>query len=86
MKSVTTRRFRECFATLPEKVREQARRAYVLFRENPAHPGLNFKKIDEEYNLYSVRIGLAYRALGQLEGETVLWFWIGSHADYDKLI
>lgn len=86
MRSVTTQRFRECFAALPEKVRYQARRAYTPFREKPAHPGLNFKKIDDECNLYSVRIGLAYRALGRLDGEDIVWFWIGPHSEYDKLV
>jgi hypothetical protein len=49
-------------------------------------PGLNFKKVDEENNVYSVRIGLAYRALGQIDGEAIVWFWIGPHGDYNKLV
>jgi hypothetical protein len=57
-----------------------------LFRQNPSHPGLNFKKVDEENNVYSVRIGLAYRALGQIDGEAIVWFWIGPHGDYNKLV
>jgi hypothetical protein len=64
----------------------QARRAYQLFRQNPSHPGLNFKKIDEENDIYSARIGLGYRALGQIDGEAIVWFWIGPHGDYDKLV
>jgi len=63
MKSFTSRRFREAYGDLPDQVRLQARRAYRLFRQNPSHPGLNFKKVDEESNLYSARIGLAYRSL-----------------------
>jgi hypothetical protein len=73
------------FARLPEDIQEQARRAYRLFRADPTHPGLRFKKVEQSENVYSVRIGLGYRALGTLEGSTVLWFWIGSHADYDRL-
>ena len=76
----------ECFARLPEEVREQAGRAYRLWRANPSHPGLRFKPIRGQAGLYSVRVGRAWRALGRLEGETVTWFWIGSHADYDGLI
>lgn len=75
-----------CFARLPAEVREQARRAYQIWRENPAHPGLRFKPIQGHEGLYSVRIGLGYRALGRREGDTVTWFWIGSHAEYDALI
>jgi hypothetical protein len=73
------------YTQLPEQVRSQARRAYRLFRRNPAHPGLNFKKV-EDNNIYSVRIGLGYRAPGQLDGSEIVWFWIGPHGDYDKLI
>ncbi len=86
IESRTTRRFREAYANLPEEVRRQARQAYVLFRENPRHPSLRFKKVDEQSNIWSVRVGLGYRALGVMEGSTVAWFWIGSHADYDRLV
>ena len=86
MKSVTSRQFREMYANLPPQVRQQSRRAYRLFQHNPSHPGLQFKKVDEEDNIYSVRIGLRYRALGQLDGPEIVWFWIGPHADYDKLV
>jgi len=86
IESRTTRRFREAFADLPEEIRRRARRAYFLFRNDPHHPSLRFKKVDEETNTFSVRIGLGYRALGVMEGSTIIWFWIGSHADCDRLI
>ena len=86
MNSFTSRRFRDAYATLPEHVQRQARRAYQLFRQDQSHPGLSFKKIDEQNNIYSVRVGLGYRALGQFNGSDIVWFWIGSHADYDKLV
>jgi hypothetical protein len=60
IQSRTTRQFREAFASLPNDVRWQAERAYRLFRIDPRHPGLRFKKVDEESNVYSVRIGLGY--------------------------
>ena len=72
MKPFTSRRFREAYGDLPDQMRLQARRAYRLFRQKPSHPGLNFKKVDEENNVYSVRIGLAYRALGQIDGEAIV--------------
>lgn len=77
--------FRAAFARLPEAVRHQARIAYRLFQQNPHHPSLHFKPIAP--SIYSVRVGLHYRALGtQISGNTIVWFWIGSHAEYDRLI
>jgi hypothetical protein len=86
IQSRTTREFRNAFALLPHDVRRRAQRAYRLFRSDPRHPSLRFKKVDEESNVYSVRIGQGYRALGVLEGSTVVWFWIGSHAECDRLL
>jgi hypothetical protein len=43
-------------------------------------------RVDKEDNIYSARIGLGYRALGQLEGSEIVWFWIGPHSDYDRLV
>jgi mRNA-degrading endonuclease RelE of RelBE toxin-antitoxin system len=86
MKSFTSRRFRELYAGLPADVRRQARRTHRLFERNPSHPRLNFKKVDEHNNIYSVRIGRGYRALGQIAGSEIIWFWIGSHAGYDKRV
>ena len=66
-------------------VQSVARRNYALLRENPTHPSLHFKAIgDGRY--FSVRVGLHYRALGAPVTEGVQWFWIGSHAEYDKLV
>jgi hypothetical protein len=86
MNSRTTQRFRELFAALPAHVQEQAKEAYRLFRQNPTHPGLRFKKLNNDPPIYSARVGISYRAVGAMDGDTVVWFWIGSHADYDKLL
>ena len=86
MNSQLTHDFLACFAKLPESVKERARRCYRLWRDNPAHPGLHFKRIHGQEGLYFVRVGLGWRALGLLEGNTISWFWIGSHAEYDMLI
>jgi hypothetical protein len=67
-------------------VKEHARDAYRLFRENPDHSSLRFKRVHPTDPIYSVRIGLGYRAVGAREGDTIYWFWIGGHADYDRLI
>ncbi|HTK75990.1 MAG TPA: hypothetical protein VL371_12075 [Gemmataceae bacterium] len=86
MNSRITKRFRELLAILPAHVRNQARDAYRLFRANPSYTGLRFKKIRDDPPTYSARVGIGYRAVGALEGDSVIWFWIGSHAEYDKLI
>ncbi len=86
MKSFTSRRFRRMYASLPEDVQMRAKRAYQLFQRNPRHPGLNFKKVDDQNHIYSARVGLGYRAVGQLDGEDIVWFWIGPHSEYDKLL
>ncbi len=86
MNSRTTRRFRELFAALPAHVQRQAREAYRLFRNNPRHPGLHFKQVCADPPTYSARVGISYRSVGVLDGDTVIWFWIGTHADYDKLL
>lgn len=86
MNSRTTRQFRELFAALPADIQWQARQVYRLFRQNPAHPGLRFKQVHLDPPMYSARVGISYRAVGALDGDTVVWFWIGSHAKYDKLL
>src|SRR5687768_6654490 len=74
------------FGDLPEPAQDAARKAYRLFRENPNHPSLQFKKIHTREPIYSVRVTLGYRAVGLLEADEIIWFWIGSHADYDRLV
>lgn len=86
MNSVTTERFRACLAGLPANVRRQAREAYQRFIADPSHPGLRFKQVHATSPIFSVRISLDYRALGVRDGDTMIWFWIGSHADYDRLL
>lgn len=65
-------------------VKSRAKKAYRLWIENPFHPSLHFKCINSEEDVWSVRITLNYRALGVLDGDTITWFWIGSHKDYER--
>jgi hypothetical protein len=78
--------FRELLARLPDHVRTQAHAAYRIFSVNPAHPSLHFKKVWDDPITFSARVGIGYRALCQLDGNTAVWFWIGSHAEYDRLL
>jgi len=81
-----TKQFRKRYARLPRDIQDQAKAAYRLFKENPYHPSLHFKCIDQQDSLWSVRIGLHYRVVGVRESDTIIWFFIGSHADYDHLL
>ncbi len=73
-------------AYLPEHVRKQAYAAYRIFMVNPAHPSMHFKKVWDDPITYSARVGIGYRALCQMDCDTAVWFWIGSHAEYDRLL
>ena len=86
MNSRITERFRKALANLPTNVKRQSRQAYRLFRQNPNHPSLRFKQVHPIRGIYSVRVGLDYRALGIRDGNEIVWFWIGSHADCDTLL
>jgi len=57
-----------------------------MYRRDPTHPSLRFKQVHPTRPIFSARVGLGYRALAVRDGEAVIWFWIGSHADYDKLL
>lgn len=74
------------FQDLPSDVREDAKRAYRLFRTDPSHPSLHFKKMGGEDRIHSVRVGLGYRALAVVEQGRAVWYWIGSHSEYDRLV
>jgi hypothetical protein len=78
-------RFWQCFDKLPAEIQSLARRNYALLRADPAHPSLQFKQLAGG-RMYSVRVGLHYGALGAPVDAGVHWFWIGSHAEYDKLV
>ena len=84
MKSETLPSFWKEYAKLDSELKQRARKAYQLWSENSFHPSLRFKCINSAENLWSVRITRGIRALGILEGDTVIWFWIGNHDDYEK--
>ena len=86
MKSSATPRFWAAYRKLPTDIQGLARKAYRLFASNPRHQSLRFKKVHGHEPIYSVRVALGYRAVGLLEGDDITWFWIGAHADYDRLL
>ncbi|OKH43536.1 hypothetical protein [Phormidium tenue] len=86
MKSSTTKDFCKRLSQLLALVREQTRKAYWLWKSDPYHCSLQFKRVSQHQPIYSVRVGLNYRALGLLKENLVFWFWIGTHAEYDELL
>lgn len=85
MRSRTTQRFRKQLAALPESVRKRAKAAFRQFQADPSLNSLRFKRIHSNLPIYSVRISQHYRAVGKQDERGMLWYWIGSHSDYDKV-
>ena len=83
MKHFASLQFWKCYQELPPEVRDLADKNYQLLKSNQKHPSLHFKQIGK---LWSVRVGMHYRALGLDKPVGIVWFWIGTHADYDKLL
>jgi len=85
MKHLTLPRFWQCYRQLPKEVQALADKNFRLLKRNPNHPSLHFKQIGDTQQLWSVRVA-HYRALGREKQEGIVWFWIGAHAEYDKLL
>ena len=83
MNHFTTSLFWGKYNTLPQDIKKLADKNFQLLKENPKHPSLHFKKVE---NYYSVRVGMRYRALAVKIEDGILWFWIGTHSEYDILI
>jgi hypothetical protein len=75
--------FWKCYHALPANIRELADKNFALLQTDPTHPSLNFKKVGR---FRSARVGLQYRALAVEVEDGLLWFWIGDHAEYERLI
>jgi hypothetical protein len=86
MKSVATRRFWVLFHALPADIQNVAVKNYRLWRRNPNHPSLHFRRLRGSDERFTIRVGDRYRALGRLRSGTITWVWIGTHSEYDKLV
>ena len=67
---------------LPQPVRKLADQNFELLKSDPRHPSLHLKKVGRHW---SVRIGIHYRAVGVESHQGILWYWIGTHAEYDRM-
>ena len=83
MKHFTSPQFWELYQNLPTQIQELADKNFALLKEDSTHPSLHLKKVGD---FWSVRIGIRYRALAIQDDEGLVWFWIGTHAEYDRLI
>ena len=85
----TTRQFREQLAALPPHILELARQACILFDQDPSHRSLrhhelkDVKKGSHEEGSFSVSITMQYRAIYVVRGGINIWYWVGTHADYE---
>ena len=85
MNSRTRPSFWRAYQALDSAAQKAARESYALFLQNPNHPSLRFKKLGGYGNVWSVRVNQQYRAVGERQGETMMWAWIGTHNEFDKL-
>lgn len=86
MTSHTTERFRKALQQLPAHIQRSARKAYRLWKSDSYHPSLQFKRVHTTEPVYSVRIAIGWRALGIKADDTMVWFWIGTHAEYERIL
>ena len=83
MKHYANPTFCDCYDKLPKAVQELADKSFDLLKTNPKHPSLHFKKVSR---FWSVRVGRKHRALAVEIEDGLIWFWIGTHAEYDRLV
>jgi hypothetical protein len=78
-----SKRFWRHFADLPPELQTLARQNYEVLKSDPHHPSLHFKRVGR---FWSARIGSSHRALGIDSRIGIVWFWIGPHEEYLRLI
>ncbi len=83
MRHFTSPSFWDRYERLPSSIRALADKSYELLKANPKHPSLHLKKVGR---YWSARVGTKHRAVAIEIEEGLLWFWVGTHAEYDKLI
>ena len=88
MVSKRTKAFKKLFNNLSDHIKENARKQYKVFLENPSHPSLRKKPIgstrNNKFKAYEVTVGMGYRATYFRDGDVYVWFWIGTHNSFDK--
>jgi Txe/YoeB family toxin of Txe-Axe toxin-antitoxin module len=86
VKSHTTAAFRKLLHALPSRIRKDAHKAWRIWQSDPAAPGLQFKKLKLRGDYWSARVNDDHRVVGMMRGDGIVWFWIGSHDAYERLL
>ena len=79
-------KWKKVYKSLPSQIRTVAKKQYRLFKDDPYHASLHFKRVHSSRPIFSARINQNYRTLGIVKDNDIIWFWIGSHDDYNRLI
>jgi hypothetical protein len=83
VKHFASAQFWKHYYALPQNIQEIADNCFAILKINPKHPSLHFKNTGR---FWSVRVGIHFRALAIAQGNNFIWFWIGSHSEYDRII
>ena len=86
MKIKAENSFWEAYSKLDERTKRAARKAFLIWKDDPFHPSLRFKCVVEKHGVWAVRITRRHRALGVWDKEEFTWFWIGDHDEYERII
>ena len=86
MKHMTVPDFWTHYRQLPPDVQRLADKNFELIKANPHHPSLRLKRVGKAAQLWSARVGIHYRVLGREREDEIIWFWIGTHAEYDRIL
>jgi hypothetical protein len=91
-RNVRTKEFREQFGRLPDVIQRLADRAFATFVQDPSHSALRHHSLDENKRgqhrpgSFSVSISMQYRAIYTIDGDTNVWYWIGTHSEYNTFV
>lgn len=83
MNHFATSEFWGHYRQLPAEVQQLADKNFALLKQDPNHPSLRFKKVG---NFWSARVGLRFRVIAKERAEGLVWFWIGPHDEYERLL
>lgn len=83
MRHLANQKFWAAYDRLPDQAKELADKNFGLLKADPTHPSLQLKKVGR---YWSARVGRSYRAVAIEYDGDLLWFWIGTHAEYDQML
>lgn len=84
-----TKGFRDMFDRLPKRIQRLAAGQFQLFLRDPSHPSLRWHRVKDsdkgshKNGSVSVSVNMQYRALYYPDDDRNIWYWIGTHAEFD---